>query len=354
MRLWDVVPNEPRSEPYGLHQPPRAPLGKTLRRFEDSVEAPAVGPAFQRAGVPWPAVSVVVPTRDRPELLGRAVRAVLGQRYPGEIECLVVFDQSELALPAVRPGERRTVRVVRNDRTPGLAGARNAGALTAQGELLAFCDDDDVWHPDKLRKQVALLEARPDATAVGCGTVVRYGDRSIARPVGRDPVTFRDLLRSRRMEIHPSSITVRREQFLNEIGLVDEALPGSYAEDYEWLLRAARRGPIVAVPEPLVTISWNRSSYFAEQWGTIARALRYLLDHYPEFRTVPRGLARIQGQVAFALAASGRRREALAWARRSLVSSPIEPRGYLAVAVAAGLVSPEGLLHLAHRFGKGI
>jgi TPR repeat protein len=156
------------------------------------------------------------------------------------------------------------------------------------------------------------------------------------------------------MEIHPSSVAVRLAHFLNGIGLVDEALPGSYAEDYEWLLRAARRGPIVAVPEPLVTISWNHASYFAERWETIAQALRYLLDRYPEFRTVPRGLARVQGQVAFALAACGRRREALAWAQRSLSSSRMEPRGYLAVAVAAGLVSPESVLHVARRFGKGI
>lgn len=312
------------------------------------------GGAPRRAGTPWPGVSVVVPTRDRPELLRRAVRGVLEQRYPGEIECVVVFDQSEQSPPALRPGERRSVRTVRNDRTPGLAGARNTGALAAKGDLLAFCDDDDVWHEDKLRKQVELLKARPDATAATCGIVVHYGDRAMARPVGPGPFTFQDLLRSRHMELNLCSVVVRRADFFDRIGLVDEALPGSYAEDYEWLLRAARHGPIVAVPDPLVRISWNRSSYFADRWETIARALRYLLDRYPEFRTVPRGLARIQGQVAFALAASGRRNEALAWARRSLVTSPIEPRGYVAVAVAAGLVSPERLLHLAHRFGKGI
>jgi glycosyltransferase involved in cell wall biosynthesis len=354
IRLSNGVPDEGLIDPGAFLRPPTPPLDHAVQPFNVAVGTLPGGLPTRQAGVLWPRVSVLVPTRDRPELLRRAVRAVLQQRYPGEIECLVVFDQSEPAPLALGPGERRTIRAVRNDRTPGLAGARNAGALAAHGELLAFCDDDDIWHPDKLRKQVQLLEARPDATAVGCGTVVRYGDRSIARPVGRVPVTFRDLLRSRRMEIHPSSVTLRRAQFLNEIGLVDEALPGSYAEDYEWLLRAARCGPIVAVPEPLVTISWNHSSYFAGRWETIAQALRYLLDRYPEFRTVPRGLARVQGQIAFALAASGRRREALAWAQRSLVSSPMEPRGYLAVAVAAGLVSPEGLLHLAHRFGKGI
>jgi glycosyltransferase involved in cell wall biosynthesis len=76
-----------------------------------------------------PLVSVVVPTRDRPALLKRAVAAVLGQDYPGEIDCVVVFDQSPAHLPAgltVPPG--RSLRAVGNQRTPGLAGARNTGS----------------------------------------------------------------------------------------------------------------------------------------------------------------------------------------------------------------------------------
>jgi len=57
-----------------------------------------------------PTVSVVVPTRDRPELLRRAVTAILEQTYPGPVECLVVFDQSDpdlplTAFPAKRPAQ---------------------------------------------------------------------------------------------------------------------------------------------------------------------------------------------------------------------------------------------------------
>ncbi|HEV2893829.1 MAG TPA: glycosyltransferase family A protein, partial [Actinomycetota bacterium] len=92
-----------------------------------------------------PPVSVVVPTRDRPELLRRAVTAILEQTYQGPIECVVVFDQSDPDLPwGALPAGRRLV-LVRNQRTPGLAGARNSGILAATGELVAFCDDDDEW-----------------------------------------------------------------------------------------------------------------------------------------------------------------------------------------------------------------
>lgn len=307
---------------------------------------------FDRTG-PWPAVSVVVPTRDRPVLLRRAVEQILQQRYPGPIECIVVFDQSAPELPPLQTSDLRRLRAVVNRRTPGLAGARNAGALVAGGELLGFCDDDDAWLPDKLRLQVDAMATR-SSTVATCGLYIHYRGRVIPRRPQTREVTFADLLRSRVMEAHPSTILVRREDFLGSIGPVDESIPGSYAEDYEWLLRAARRHPIVVVPEALVAVSWNGPSYFAGRWETIARALRYLLDRYPEFRTVPRGLARIQGQIAFALAASGRRREALTWAWRSLASSVGEPRAYLALAIAAHLASPERLLRLAHRFGRGI
>src|SRR5690606_10467726 len=90
-----------------------------------------------------PKVSVIIATHQRPELLRRAVDAVLEQRYDGPIECVVVFDQTPVDDSLVRDDVERTVAVVPNTRTPGLAGARNSGILAATGELIAFCDDDD-------------------------------------------------------------------------------------------------------------------------------------------------------------------------------------------------------------------
>ena len=191
-----------------------------------------------------PVVSVVVPTRDRPELLRRAVTAILSQTYPGPVECLVVFDQSDPDLPWPElPAGRRLV-LVRNQRTPGLAGARNSGILAATGELVAFCDDDDEWLPEKLTRQVARLLATPSAAVSTTGILVRYQDRTTTRLAPTELVTHRQLLRSRLTELHPSTVLARRRQLLDDIGLVDEQIPGSYAEDYEWLLRASRHAPV--------------------------------------------------------------------------------------------------------------
>jgi glycosyltransferase involved in cell wall biosynthesis len=303
---------------------------------------------------PWPLVSVVVPTRDRPELLARAVRRVFDQRYLGEIECVVVFDQSEPAEIPVEPAERRRLHTIRNQRTPGLAGARNAGVLASSGELVAFCDDDDEWLPGKLSAQVDSLRDHPEAALVACGIFVHYGDRVIRRLPPPGPVPLERFLRSRTMEINPCTVLVRRQALLGPIGLVDEGLPGSYYEDYEWLLRAARVAPVLVVPEPLVRIHWHTTSFFAERWQTIISATDYLIDRHPELRDDQAGMARLEGQLAFAHAALGQRGAARRWAVSALRRNWRERRGYVALAVSARLVRAETVLRLAHSIGKGV
>jgi glycosyltransferase involved in cell wall biosynthesis len=301
-----------------------------------------------------PSVTAVIPTRDRPELLGRAVTSVMNQRYAGHIECLVVFDQATPVVPSLQVPGNRSLRVLENRRTPGLAGARNTGAMAASGELLAFCDDDDEWTKGKIRRQVEALEALPEHSVVASGITVAYDGRRIDRVPPSDRITLEHLLRSRVMEAHPSTILVRSSAFHGPIGPVDEEIPGSYGEDYEWLLRAASVGPLVAVRRPLVLVRWHRSSWFEGRWSVIVSALEYLLNKHPELRRDRRGLARILGQIAFAHAAAGHRSAARRWAMDSLRSSWQERRAYVAIGVSTGLVRADTVLRAAHARGRGI
>jgi glycosyltransferase involved in cell wall biosynthesis len=246
------------------------------------------------------------------------------------------------------------VRAIGNSRSPGLAGARNSGILAATGTLIALCDDDDEWLQGKLRLQVATLSADAGARVVVTGERIVYGRRVIDRVPASSHLTFEAFLRDRVAEAHPSSIVVDRAELLDGIGLVDEEIPGSYGEDYEWLLRAARRAPLAVVPEALVLVRWNRQSWFSGRWVTITRALRYLVDKYPEFASQPKGLAYMYGRTAFAYAAAGEGKAARQWARRSLALHPTNGRAYLAVLVSTGAVRADRLVHVAHRFGRGI
>ena len=304
----------------------------------------------------WPSVSVVIPTRERPELLRRAIRSVLSQSYAGRIECVVVFDRSQpfdLADVAPRDGGDRTLRVIANRRTPGLAGARNSGADRAFGDVLAFCDDDDEWLPGKLLRQIAALEASGADVAV-TGIEIATADRRIERVPAHDQVTRDVLLRSRATEIHPSTVVVRREAFHSAIGPIDEAIPGSYGEDYEWLLRAVTAGDLAAVREPLVRVYRTGDSFFTARWQTIADAIAYLTAKHPELLVDRRNAARLYGRLAFAQAALGRAALARGWAWRSIRRRPLERRPYLALAVSTRLVRPETIEAWANRSGRGV
>ncbi len=311
-------------------------------------------PDWRSSELDWPVVSAVIPTKDRPQLLARAVQSVLDQDYPGDIEVLVVFDGTEPVEPAVEPLDGRTVRLLTNQRKPGLAGNRNTGFLAAVGDLVGSCDDDDEWLPSKLRVQVGLLRRYPQASAAASGFVYSYRGNELPREASQALLGFADLINDRHLEANASTYLIPRQQLLAEIGLVDEELPGSYAEDYELLLRAARLGPIVCAEQPLSRVYLHDSSFFASRWQTIHDALLYLLDRVPEFRDDPVGLARIEGQIAFAHAALGHRSQAARWGLRSLRRSRRPRQGYAALMVATGLISADRVLATARRFGRGI
>lgn len=300
-----------------------------------------------------PSVAVVIATRDRPEMLREAVASVLAQDYPGEIEVLVVFDHStpDPSLAHSEPG--RTVRVTTNERTPGLAGARNTGIDESEAQLIAFLDDDDLWRPGKLQPQVAALASVPEAVLATTGIEVEYAGERHVRVLDRTQVSFAELLRDRHTELHPSTFLLRRAG-LARFGGVDEAVPGGFGEDYDFLLRAAKVHPILHVREPLATIRWGDQSFFFQRWPTMAEGLTWLLERHGEFETDRRGSARIRGQVAFARAAQGQRREAVRWAWSAARRNPTEPRVPLALAVAVGLLSPEQVMARLHRHGRGI
>jgi glycosyltransferase involved in cell wall biosynthesis len=301
-----------------------------------------------------PSVSVIIATRDRPALLRAALDSILGQDYDGVIEATVVYDQTTPdASLAFDNGGRRIV-VTTNTRTPGLAGARNSGVLASSGELLAFCDDDDTWLPDKLALQTTAMK-RAGADVALAGIYVHYGDRVSVRIPELQELTVAGLTRDRVMAAHPSTYVVTRAAFTDTIGFVDEQIPGSYGEDWDWLLRAAQTTQLVVVPRPLIRVLWHKGgSFFSRRWLTIIDALDYMVDKHPSFKEDPQALARIYGQKAFAYAALGQREDAKQWAREALRQSRSERRAYVALAVARGLVSAERVMQMANAAGRGI
>jgi glycosyltransferase involved in cell wall biosynthesis len=301
-----------------------------------------------------PTVGVVIATRDRPVLLRRSVASVVGQEYDGVVETVVVYDQSTPDVAMCSTDPRRPVRVTTNSRTPGLAGARNTGIVSLETDLVAFCDDDDLWLPDKLAAQVERLQA--DLTAEFCATAIEieFRDTTSVRVAGTDRVTYDQLLRSRMSMLHSSTFLARRKALLGGIGLVDERTPGSMCEDWDILLRASQRHPVIMVDRPLVRVLWGSTSFFAQHWETKIAAHKWMLQHHPDISTSDVGAARVYGQLAFSYASLHRRRDTWRWAKRALRTNWREPRAYLALAVASRIVSADRVLATLHRRGRGI
>ena len=300
-----------------------------------------------------PSVSVLVPTYDREHLLPTTMKAILDQDYDGDIEIVLTYDKNEPNQAHARQTPGRTVKVIANTRVSGLAGARNSGALAATAELVALCDDDDVWHQGKLTKQVALMQATGAVTCV-TGIYVVQGEKRTVRVPGSTQLTLADFVEKRVVEASPSTVVVRREAFLDRIGLVDEQIPGSYGEDWDWLLRAAAVGPVAVVDEPLVDIVWHAGSFFRTRWATIIEAFDYLLDKHAVLRESNNGLAYVYGRKAFAYAALGDGAAARHWARESLRRRPSEKRPYLATLVSLKLLPADLVMRLAASAGRGM
>jgi glycosyltransferase involved in cell wall biosynthesis len=191
-------------------------------------------------------VSVIIPTYNRAALLRETISSVLAQTYPA-IEIVVVDDGSTDATPELLASYGDRIRVIRKQNGGGTA-ARNTGILAAHGEFISVLDHDDLLLPEKIARQVALLEARPELGLVHCGYyrmdhAGRYLDKVIDLPEG--DVRMQIVLGC---FIWSGAPLIRRAVF-DEVGLFDEQIWSSDAD--MWLKIALAGYPFGCVQEPL-------------------------------------------------------------------------------------------------------
>ena len=212
-----------------------------------------------------PLISVVIGAYDCEQHVGAAIESALGQDHE-PVEVIVVDDGSTDATPEIAAGY--DVRLIRRE-NGGQGAAKNTGIAASRGGLIAFLDHDDLWAPDKLRKQLAALAAEPGAVGVLARLEVLL-EPGVPHPDW--------LPRSREYPwFPPSSWLVRREAF-GAIGLFDAA---SNVPDFDWMLRARDAGLAFAiVPEVLGSYrihggnaSYRRDSVAADGFVALRRSL---------------------------------------------------------------------------------
>lgn len=197
-------------------------------------------------------VGVVVPTRNRRPWLARTLARILDQRGV-DVELVVVDEGSSDDTPAYLAGLDVAVPMVvlRHDEPKGLAGARNAGLASVTAPWVAFCDDDDLWAPDKLASQLDAIAAVPGARWSCAGTVrIDRDDVIVGFQVPPASGDVAPLLRAHNAVPGGGSTLLAATDLVREVGGFDAWYTG--CEDYELAVKLALASPVAAVDRPLV------------------------------------------------------------------------------------------------------
>lgn len=195
-------------------------------------------------------VTVVIPTRNRPDLLRLTLTSVLRQ-HDVPLQVIVVDDAStEDVTGVVSSFADPRVRIARQDIRKGVSAARNRGAKEATTDWVAFCDDDDVWSPEKLSRQLgAACSAGRDWAYAGCVLV----DAQLEIHGGTPPVAPEAMsaaLRSHNAVPAGASNVLVRTRVFDHVGGFDEQL--THVPDWDLWLRLAREGVAACAEAPLV------------------------------------------------------------------------------------------------------
>ena len=199
-----------------------------------------------------PKLSVIIPTYNRAEFLRTAIESALNQTF-NDIEIIVSDDKStDYTREVVESFEDERIKYVRNEGNKGPSATRNTAILASEGEYIAFLDDDDEWLPDKLQRQVEVLDkSQPNICGVYSNRL--FIDKKSSKVLSDNPGT--DQLKGNllyqlmiKSPIHTSTVVIRK-RCLDEIGLFDETI--SYMEDRDLWIRLSIKWDFEYISTPL-------------------------------------------------------------------------------------------------------
>ena len=220
-------------------------------------------------------VSVVIPTRERADLLRQCVESILVQTL-SDIEVIVVVDGPDPAtIDYLSNVDDDRLTFVTHQESRGVSSARNTGIGRAVGRWLAFCDDDDVWAPTKLEAQLTALDECPAARWVIAGAIkVNQDSRTAAYPEPPTADVLAAALPHSNLVPGGCSGVVADRRLVIELGGFDPRL--SMIADRDLWIRLNASSAVVVAAEPLVGYRDHR--------GAMTRRIRNLEDELDVLR----------------------------------------------------------------------
>ena len=222
--------------------------------------------------------SVIIPTFNRADVLGRAIESVLQQSLPAK-EIIIVDDGSDDHTRQVVAALQRSAVVpisILYQKNSGVSAARNNGIRHADGEWIAFLDSDDAWLHNKLKNQAGLIAQHSGFRL--CHTQenwIRNGVqiKQMKKHAKSGGHIFQQCLPL--CVISPSSVVIHRSLF-DAVGLFDETLPA--CEDYDLWLRICAHEAVLYVDTPQILKYGGHDDQLSHKfWGMDRFRIKALL-----------------------------------------------------------------------------
>ena len=220
-------------------------------------------------------VSAIIPTYNRPVELMRSIKTVLDQTYQGDIEIIIIDDSEksqqdnidkEFSSVLIK-AKNRSINYIHKAKKEGSPLARNIGIQKANGDFIAFLDDDDLWLPEKIEKQVLLLEKDISVALVVCYSLdKRFGHERINKP----PKSISHEIILKGFNLSSSSSYIVRKSAVEKIGGFDISLPS--AQEYDLAIRLSTEYHVQCVPEVLM-VQHSTEGQISENWNRKIKGL---------------------------------------------------------------------------------
>jgi len=211
----------------------------------------------------FPLISCIIPTYNGEKYLAEAIDSIFEQRYR-PIEVIVADDGSSDATASVARRNGQALRYVAQSNA-GPAAARNLGIRSALGTFVAFLDQDDIWRPEKLERQYARFEARPELD-ISVAHVQRFWVSALREQAER----FCDHRLAKPLPGYITGTLLARRSVFGRAGMFNPAL--RYGDTMEWYLRAIDRGAVAELLPDVLLLHRMHAENLSQSEGAGSRS----------------------------------------------------------------------------------
>lgn len=278
-------------------------------------------------------VSVILPTYNRAELLKRAIRSVLEQKYT-DLECIIIDDAStDNTIHIMELFDDSRLIYLHHKNNLGTSAARNTGIAFAKGDLIAFLDDDDEWLPSKLEKQVPFIKSLPLEVGMIYCWINYYDD--IGTLIKEHHPTYRGYifpLVLDRQRIGGCPTLIVRREILKKVGGFDINL--IRGNDGDFIRRVCLNYEVDFISEVLVKAHFNHGYKRISESDdlSIRSAIRgeiiKLIKFKNELSMYPNQTAHIYAKIAYNYNLLGDYKNCITFYRKAIKTSPISSNVY--------------------------